>query len=278
MSDGSPESPDIPSSPPQAGQPSLDATSPPAPPYFPRSSLPTTLGVFNIFAAVSLMLMGLCCGGYSSMYLVMFGQMIGPIQITTQQAQQQIQQRMQQQIDELEAKIEQSEDEQQKKDLRQQRDAISVPATVNVPTEEDGEAVSRAIADPTLLWFIGVEVVSGLLLNLLLLVAGIGLISRNRWGLKWSQGACWLKIGRLLVLYLLLLVLILPQWGKGITDAVARIDKDPQTAIKAGQATSVIGSSVAVAVMLLGMIYPGVMLWALKKPEVAADCNRERPT
>lgn len=250
-----------------------DASPPPVPPIAPRSSLPTTLGVCNIVAAVMLMLGGLCCGGYSSFYLVMIGQMVTPMKVAAQQTQQQMQQAIQQQVDDLEKQIEQTEDEQKKTVLQQQHEDLAVPPPVNVPTEADAAAVSAAIASPALMSFIGVEVVSGLALNLLLLFTGVGLVSRRPWGRRWSMATCWMKIVRLLALYLLLMAVILPRWGKEITEAIVRLDPDPQTVAKVGQGITVFGSTFAVSVMLLGLIYPGVMLWLLNKPEIASECG-----
>lgn len=210
-----------------------DSTRPPNPLVVPRSSSASTLGKENVAVAVSLIALGL--------FLILAGHWYCELG-------RQSEQNYQQQVAELNQQIEQASNEQKKTELQEQLQRY---------------IASHDFPKTNTLWnWCIVEVFSGVVLNLLLLIAGIGLMRQQPWGRRLSIITYKLKIVRLLALYLFFIVLMF-RGSNTPTDPAARW---------ADGMTMLMGLAFAVSVMTIGMIYPVAKWRLLKDPKVAAEC------
>jgi hypothetical protein len=115
--------------------------------------------------------------------------------------------------------------------------------------------------------------------NVLMLISGVGLIRLREWGRKLAVWVAALKIVRLIVLYGIFIMVMVPIFVKLILDMFEEMAQSlPPGAGRppiAGMTTmfGTMFSVSAVAVMILGSIYPGIVLWLLTRPGVKAACN-----
>jgi hypothetical protein len=143
---------------------------------------------------------------------------------------------------------------------------------------------STGLTDRRLRAFVWAEFVSGLALNLLLLASGIGLVMRRLWGLKMALWVAALKPVRLGLVYGYFAVAIVPLVSQGIARFLVQTTAQQQqamgrpmppavTAEKLTRLFSVGFGSGAVAVILLGSVYPAISLWLLSRPGARAACS-----
>jgi hypothetical protein len=152
------------------------------------------------------------------------------------------------------------------------------------------ELQSMGFTDPRLRAFCWVESLSGIALNLIMLAAGIGLVSRRRWAPGLGVATAGAKVVRLVALYSFFALAIVPDFAR----AQARIFLEviqKQQAQQGGTMpaaftfemltkTNMIMYTVpAVGMILFGSIYPLVSIWLLTRPGVRAACaDRKAPT
>ncbi len=247
----------------------------------------TTLGIISVVYASLGLLTGLCCG-LSSAGL---GAMVQGAVVQAQTAQQQLKQIYEQQIAEIEQQIAAAENEEDKRELQKSRDELVQQQPAGNAAPPDFDEIADVMASPRLMKFATAEVVSGLLLNLWMLVTGVALSRKRRWGRVWTSYASILKIARLLLLYLPFMFLIWPGWVRELSTAVENVvaqseannpaaAKPPAgvpTPQQMGQQVSlsvyVYGVIWAAGMVVLSPIYPGILLWLLRKPNVVVACD-----
>jgi hypothetical protein len=120
----------------------------------------------------------------------------------------------------------------------------------------------------------------GLILNLIMLLGGIGLTGLKPWGYRATWWVCWAKLAMIAVFGIVTMTWILPLQLRDMrkqldtTFMTAPGGAPPPTASPAAMAA--MSTSAVVLFALLAMIYPILLLVQLRKPRVKVACLREQ--
>ena len=125
---------------------------------------------------------------------------------------------------------------------------------------------------------------TGLVLNLMMMAAGIGLVRRKSWGVSLGIATAWGKIVRLIALYSYFALAVVPilsqQMGQLVGEMMAQQQQAIGRPMPPGMDTAMLVkiyfityTITAVAMILLGSIYPAISLWLLYKPAARAACE-----
>jgi hypothetical protein len=145
-------------------------------------------------------------------------------------------------------------------------------ATSPIPAMPD---ISKMVpSDPRLtIWGIS-DGLSGLLVNLLLVISGIGLVMRREWGRKWGLGVAAIKIVRVVTSYSFWIFMCVPiiskQIGGAMNEFMAQAGRGKQPPISFEVLYGAIYTGYGVLMIVAGVIYPIVCLWLLSRPRVKA--------
>ena len=227
----------------------------PAPTLHPAAK---TLGVLHVVFAVLLLGMSACCGLYAVVLLPNLG--------TLMESQQKlVKERMEllrrERLDELTRREDEAQDEGTKARIRNERAIIAAqplaPPAPEMPFKQMG------LEDPKFVRHYAADALSGLLVNAVMLVAGIGLLRRRAWGRSLAIGVAWAKIVRLLSLATSLIVVVLPMMVRKIaTMPGAGGDSGPMLLIY---------SAYVVVYTLIGLAFPIVTLAILARRGVRSS-------
>jgi hypothetical protein len=236
----------------------------------PNVSAAKMVGTLNIVFAAVLLLFGICCG-------LQFAAQTTLVAIFGEQQREQIHAEMKAQrdrvIQELKDQEKAATTQQEKTQLQAQRNRLEAQPVPKMPDF----AKVYGTDDPRIAGGSLVDIGTGILLNILMLIAGIGLVAVKEWGRKMGIWIAVLKILRLLTVY--------PYWILiGVPIVTARIrELIEETAAGQGgppqhidQAIAVMGTVMTVgclAMLVLGLIYPVAVLIALTRPSVKAACR-----
>lgn len=238
-------------------------------PVEPNSSLPKTLGVLNIVFACVLMLCGLCAGANVGMQAVMGPMMAAQREQLTQTLQAEHQAKLKKLQDDIDA----TDDEEEKSALQAK---LKKEQAMPVPTIPD---TTKMVASPVMKTYMLADAVTGVLLNLLMLASGIGLLALKEWGRSLALWVAGLKIIRLVALYGYCALVVAPEWAQQVRRVFDEINKSvPQggktiSPQEMNQMTTVMGAMMTgtcIAMIVLGAIYPLVLLVALTRRRVKA--------
>lgn len=244
----------------------------------PNPRIPKVLGILNIVFASGLLICGICSIAYFSMIPV-FSSAMETMQKEAQAKQSADRKSVLDQFDERE---EAAETDEAKAEIREQRKRFEAetPAAKPVPVDFGMMGFDNARVR-TYVW---VEFLSGFVLNLLLLVAGIGLVMRRPWGIKLGLGVAALKIVRLVLVYGYAAIVIAPEVSQGMakfqikqmqTMAQQQGAKPPPPELSVEMLTRIMTiwmTVCAVGMIMIGVIYPMISLWLLSRPSARAAC------
>lgn len=245
----------------------------------PNPGLARSLGTLNIVFGAILLLCGLC-SGISLLSMAFAGTMANQAQFQAQW-----QQAWKQARDQQLARLQQELDATKDAAVRQRIEARMAEIREASPPEVDFAAM-YGIKDPAVVVFWSVELLSGIIFNLLLIVGGIGLLSLADWGRKLSIYVAVLKLVRLVGLYGYALLAVVPVMARDMAQAFH--DMAGSVPENRGQEVPPVaemaqGFGIAWALGLgvfavLAVIYPLLMLFLLARPSVkAATRVREAP-
>jgi hypothetical protein len=242
----------------------------------PNPQLPRTFGMMNIVFGGLLLLMG---AGYIALWTIMpyYTKQIMAEAVKQQEARKA----------ERESKI---------ADLKR-KEAAAKTAQEKEPFQTELEMLERRVepdmsaftdisqwdifSDKRLAIYYCTELGAGILLNLLMLISGVGLLGLTEWGRRLAVGVAWAKIVRWVAMTILTMVLILP-----ITMAKMKpmFDKLPQgrpgsagPMMSLSQIGAISGAVTAVFEALIFSIYPGLTIWYLTRPTARAACMARLP-
>jgi hypothetical protein len=243
----------------------------------PNPQVPRTFGMLNIVFGGLLILMG-------AGYLVFF--IISPT-ITKQ---------MMAQVEKAQA-VEKAEREAKLAELKRQEDAAKTKEekeTFKTEREDLEKRVEPVVpdlgdmtgfsmySDPRLAIFYFTEVIAGIVLNILMVISGIGLLGLSDWGRRLAIGVSWGKIVRWVAMAIVTLVLVLPITTQKMQKMFDKIEQ--QTKAQSGGRPvppigstmaqfSLIGGAVVIVVeVILFSIYPGLSIWFLTRARARAAC------
>jgi hypothetical protein len=244
----------------------------------PNPRIPKVLGILDIVFASGLLLVGLCMGAMTAMQPYL-NKALTDVQ---KKAEAQAEAKRQADLKAIEEQEKDAETEGEKLSLKADREAIEARPKAAVPPTFDFNKLR--MSDPKLTAYGWVDVSSALLLNVLMLVGGIGLVRRKTWGLSLSIGTFVAKIARLVLLYAYFALVIVPPLAQTMGKLISEMMMSQQQAM-GRPAPAGMGSSTlvqvyyisytvfAVAMIVFGSIYPAIALWLLTRPGARAACD-----
>ncbi len=238
----------------------------PLPAYEPNQSLARTIGTLNIIFGAIL----LCCGACGALNFIVQPVMAPMLQAQNDSMVQQMQAEREERIDRLRLEEKQATTPEEKAKIRARRKAEEARPTPKVPD------LTQFVRDKSLLTYGIADSLVGIILNVALLIAGIGLVRLRNWGRVTSLWVAGLKIVCLTGLLAIFLIVVLPS----VIEKLGQVFQDvgpggpPPAVLK--QMTTVMTyaySAGAVIGYIVGLIYPIVILVALTRRSVIAACT-----
>ncbi|MDR3635259.1 MAG: hypothetical protein P4L84_15755 [Isosphaeraceae bacterium] len=257
----------------------------------PNPSLPKTIGMLNMAFGFVLLLCGAgCLRGTTA---IMSGN--PRLQLDpglTKEAAREMRRNF---VEELRQREEKVTGESEKARLRKERERIEArPETVE--DRVDFTRVNRGTQ--RLAVYLWIDVLTGPLLNLLMLIAGVGLVRLKTWGLRLGIWVAALKAARLLALGLFLVAFVLPAISQGVDEFAdtdfaeitsAKMQEDQRqkaggglpsaqpVALEPGELIKIVKRGGYIWVILctcFSVLYPLVALIVLTRPAAAAAVGR----
>jgi hypothetical protein len=182
-------------------------------------------------------------------------------------------------IAELKRKEAAAKSEDEKETLEREREALEIRVEPDMTAMADMMNIYR---DKRVKVFFYAEVVASVILNVLMIIAGIGLLRLTEWGRRLSIAVAWLKILRWLAITAVTMILIVPltlEKSKPMFDSIgaqvkatggARATPFPVAAL--AQFTAIATAVSAVFSALFASIYPGFSIWFLTRARARAAC------
>jgi ABC-type multidrug transport system fused ATPase/permease subunit len=231
------------------------------------TSVPRVLGIMSIVFAVLLLLLA-----FFSLAQALMGPFFATMSQTTNASiNKRLDQKQKTELEALEAEEAAAETEEEKELIRQKKDQIQSAPRLFTPD------VSKMMptSNPKVMIYTLVDASVGLLLNLLLLGAGIGLLQYREWGRKltlWTSSAK-LLAGSLSTAYYVVAVtpIIAQMMSEWMHDMAAQQGNPPPPGMQMGMA--MMYSAWGIILWIFGSIYPIVCLWMLTRPNVRLSCQ-----
>jgi hypothetical protein len=257
-----------------------DNERPPVPPVQPNTGGPKAIGVLNIVFGTLLLLCAIC----SSINLAMQSAMGPMMQAQQQQLQQAMKAEREQQLQELRDLEQAAKDEKEKANLQARQKALQAQPVPKMPDftkfTQNAHLTVYAIAD----------IVTGLILNIAMIISGIGLLALKEWGRVTALWVAGLKIVRLVALYSIFAVVVVPVLVRSMTsmfeemfDELAKAGPPgargpgPAELSQMAMGMGTMMTAFAIGMIVLGVIYPAIVLIVLTRPSVKAACAPRSP-
>jgi hypothetical protein len=255
-------------------------------PCAPQPGVLKAIGILNIFFGGMLLLCGLGCLNWTAPVVVANK----PLQIEPVTTQAFFDEMRRQRIDDLRAREEAAGREDERDRIKKERAEVEAKH----PRVEEEIDFPRVNAD--LVWlsrYLWYDLVSGPVLNLLLVVAGVGLVLRKNWARWLALATAALKIVRLVALGAFLATVVIPRVGGSldallatemgrsvITQAIEQQARQgggppgpqpgPREVVRLFRG---LGTVSVFAFLCLSSIYPLVVLILLSRPGARAACR-----
>ena len=245
----------------------------------PRPRIPKVMGLLNIVIATALMLFSLYIGMYAAI-MPMSNRAL--VEMRTKAAAD-IEARNQVDLKAVDEAEKTATTAAEKKALQHQRKTIEARPKVALPIGMDFEKMGLVGTRYAL--FSWVDVTTGLGLDVLMLVAGVGLVGRRKWAPGLGLTAAAAKIVRLVLVYGYVALAIVPPIAQGTGRMAFETVMQQQQAAGRGGAPAgldaafftriyyIMFTAMAVAMMLFGSVYPAISLWFLSRPGARAACD-----
>jgi len=248
---------------------------PPFPEQRPRTAIPKTIGILNIVFGSLLLLCGICSGLGLAMQSAM-----GPmLAVQQKQFQQMMEADRQRKLQELQDREQAAQNEEEKAAIQARQKALKAQPLPKMP---DIAKFSQQVGFQAY-WI--VDVVTGLILNILMVVSGIGLLHFKEWGRQQGLWVAALKIVRLVAVYGFFILVVVPNMAKAFTtmfqEMAAEMAKTAPPGQRVpgpaemGQMGTLLGiwyTAFAIGMIILGVIYPVIVLILLSRPRVNSAC------
>jgi hypothetical protein len=247
--------------------PAADDYVEPLPVYEPNQSLARTIGTLNIiFGAISL-----ACGACGTLNLLLQPVMRPVFQAQARMATQQLEAERERRIDRLRQEEKEATSQAEKAEIHARRKAEEARPLPKVPDPmrffQGGHLLAYSIADALV----------GIILNIGLLIAGIGLVRLRNWSRVMSIWVATVKILCLTGLLVWLLLWVLPVMvenaGKMFQDMGAAGGAPPGALTPVTTAMTYLWGIGFVLVYIVSLIYPIVILATLTRRSVIAACT-----
>jgi hypothetical protein len=264
----------------------------------PKPLIPRTIGALNIAFGSILLLCGICSG----LYFLMISAMnplanaatgtggVGKNAVAIgadPQAQRKADRDAE--IAKLLEKEKAAESEGEKDDLKKQRLELEDQAEL---AEMGQQSMAMfGLKDGVVKNYFLADVTTAGVLNVLMLIAGVGLVRLRAWGRKLGMWVAGLKVIRLLVVYSIFGAVVTPIMTKGVTDffnkAIEIQERQNarrgqggtpppllrQQQAQVGKSMAMMWTAYAVGFIVMGSIYPAIALWLLSSEGCRAACS-----
>ena len=236
----------------------------------PNTGIPKTIGALNIIFASLLLLCGVCSGLYTAMQSAIWT-MAAKQMPRVQKA---IEAQREFELRKLEEQEAAAPNAEAKAALQAQQQALKEQPLSKAP--DIGKIVT-----PAMIIYGATDLTTGIVLNVLLLISGIGLLGLNEWGrvvALWSAG---LKLIRLVTLYGYFAVVAAPAMAQQIAGVFEEMIKNqppgadgpgPEEIAEAARFIGFMFSGGAIMMMVAGAIYPTIVLILLTRSSAKAAC------
>jgi hypothetical protein len=254
----------------------------------PNPGPPKTIGILNIvFGAI--LLLFVACQTASLLLFPAFQSML-----TAQQKKMEADNLARQkeaidaQLADLEKKEKEAKTEDEKTEIAAEREAIKNKPKPFTPNTLMGLDMAK---DPKLVAYNIADLVTAFVLNVPMLISGIGLVRLSEWGRKVGLWTAWLKMLRAVVLGVVCVVLIVPVMTRKMGDEMDKMGTQiqaqqpnrpgaPPVRQTLRQAAGFVG--VAMTAGYVGwyaacLIYPSITVWVLTRPRAKAAFLSARP-
>jgi len=233
------------------------------------TTIPRTFGILNIIFGG---LLCVCGAGYG-LYIVGTLFMGPAMQAQQGQMKATLEAEWSDRLQDLRDQEAAAETDEDKEFYKSQREALQA----NPPVVPDMSGMMDFGKDPRVIGYGIVDVLSGLLLNVLLITAGAGLLGLKEWSRRLSLQIAVVKLIRLFLLETYMIVVVIPLIAEGFV----RMFESAQQGAGGGaadpaevaSAMSIMYSSMAVAMLIFGAIYPVIMLICLTRERVKVACQ-----
>lgn len=244
------------------------------PPNFRTSRL---VGIFNVLFASQILLCGLCMSGYT-MTLPLWGRVFAQAQKQSEAQGERLR------TAQLEGAIEQekaAKTDQEKIEAAARRMEIEKRPKSTIPVMVD--FTKMGFTDPKLLAWSWTELATSLVLNVMMLVAGVGLMNWKSWARPLGIWTAVLKIVRLVLVYGFFTLTIAPLLAQKMGEVVVAMIALQPGMMGGGGAPPpqamfvkiylIQFSVMGLGIIILGVIYPAIVIWLLTRPGVKFACS-----
>jgi hypothetical protein len=246
----------------------------------PKPGIPKTFGILNIIFGVVLMLAGFCLSGFT---------MVMPMALEMAEKEQKTQQAKadadyKAKLKEIDDRLTAAKTDDEKKTIQVEKDtAVASPP----PTPPDISAITGMYKNPTIMGFTLGFYGSGAIMNLFLLISGIGLVRLKPWGRSMAVGLASIQILRIVGLLAVYLVVVQPVYIVEFNKMMTAFANDPQLknapgnvgqSLEMAKAMTSMGGIFAVGGAIVAMIYPILTIILLSTKGAKAACQSAKPT
>jgi len=136
--------------------------------------------------------------------------------------------------------------------------------------------------DIRILIYTWTELASGILLNVLMIIAGAGLLALAEWARRMAIGVAWLKIAKWVAVVVVTMGLVIPVTTEKMQKMFTKIEAQTKTKTGRGpnvfpmgglaQFTAVMSAVTSVGMALVASIYPALTIWFMTRPRARAAC------
>ncbi len=252
----------------------------------PLPRIPKVIGILNIVFAAGLLACGICSGIYAAFMPAMMRGMTQSMKQMEEKQKSEVKDALKAMEDEeAAAKTDEERTEIEAKNATKKRELQeSLKRPLLFPTMD---MEKMGMNDPKLMGWWWLEVVSGFALNVMLLVSGIALVRFKRSGITMGLSCAGLKILRLVLLWGFFVFAIVPGMSQKLGNAVGEMFEQQQAMApgrKGGppprefmiRTYTIMYSSMGIAMIVVGSIYPGVCLVLLSRPGARAACEAKK--
>lgn len=244
----------------------------------PNFRTPRLLGIFSVVFASGLLIVGFCLGGYLAV-LPMFGKLMD---VAQNQINAQAEASRKAELDALTQAEKDADTAEKKFDIAVRRKELE--RRPKSPMSGMMEVNRVTMGDPVVIGYSWVDVLSGLVVNVMLLASGIGLLSWRPWARTLGVWTASLKILRLVLLYGFFIIAVVPPFAQRLGKAASELlAANPlMTGVKAlpfatagfyTRMYTVMYSGVGLGMMVIGSVFPALVLWFLTRPAVKSACS-----
>jgi hypothetical protein len=236
------------------------------------------VGIFNVVFATEILFCGICMSGYIAM-IPMWAGLMNRVQKSALEQGERARKGELQVLDEQEAAATTVEE---KALVKARREELEKRPPSALPASMDFNKMG--LTDPVSVTWSWAEVLSGIVVNVLMLISGIGLLRWRGWARSLGIWTAVLKIVRLVLIYGAFIALIVPPLARNMGEMVIQMSAQQPGMMPAGKGGmppvalfvrvyTVMYSVMGVGVIVLGVIYPLVVLWLLTRPGVKSACS-----